>query len=287
MKKRLLIFVTAFAILMSLAMPAFADNEITFELSDSISEDAYVTSSYSMIFDEADLLSADEEEEISLLLENIYDEYHFGAYVLTVDSLGSYTPMTLADDYYDYNGLGYGPKHDGCILLIAVESRDWWISTTGYGITALTDAGIQYIGSDMVRYLKNDDWANGIRQYAYDVDSFVEQSKSGTPYDVNNLPAEKKTAGDIVKGVLIALVISIIIAAIVVASVKKSYKPVRLNRSASNYLVNGSLQMTGSYDNFLYSNVIQTRIETSSSSGGSSTHVGSSGTTHGGGGGKF
>lgn len=290
MKKRLLIFVTVLALLSSISICAFADefgNNNELYIPDAAIDMDYASVDDGMVFDYADILTDSEEADISLKLENIYDKYNFGAYVLIVDSIGANSTVAYADDFYDYSGLGYGPNHDGCILLIAVNSRDWYISTTGYGITALTDAGIQYIGKDMVRYLSDDNWSDGIMQYAIDVDDFVAQAKTGTPYDVDNLPAEKKTAGETVKGILIALVVSLIIAFVVISSIKKSYKPVRFNKNASNYLVPGSLQITGSYDNFLYSNVTQTKIESSSSSGGSSTHVGSSGTSHGGGGGKF
>jgi iron(III) transport system permease protein len=40
------------------------------------------------------------------------------------------------------------------------------------------------------------------------------------------------------------------------------------------------LQITGAYENFLYNNVTQTKIERESSSGGSTSHTGSSGTSH-------
>lgn len=37
--------------------------------------------------------------------------------------------MEYTDDYYDSNGYGYGKNHDGCVLVINMKSRDWWLST--------------------------------------------------------------------------------------------------------------------------------------------------------------
>ena len=56
---------------------------------------------------------------------------------------------------------------------------------------------------------------------------------------------------NLVKSILISLGIGIVIGIIVVFVIKGKYKPVKLQRDASNYLVNGSLQVTGSYENFV------------------------------------
>ena len=242
----------------------------------------------SRVVDAADLLTDSEEAALRAKLDEISERQQFDVVVVTASTIDGKTPMAYADDFYDYNGYGFGASNDGCLLLISVEggpgNRDWWISTTGYGITALTDAGINYIGEEIVPSLKKDDWAGGFTKYADLVDEFVTQAKTGTPYDVNNMP---KTAKETLKGILIAIGIALVAALIAVLKVKSNYKPVKFNSSASDYLVPGSFVVTGSYDNFVITSVSKTRRESSSSGGGSSTHSGSSGTSHGGGGGKF
>ncbi len=242
----------------------------------------------SRLVDDADLLTDSEEAELLAKLDEISERQQFDVVVVTTKSLDGKSSMAYADDYYDYNGYGFGENHDGCLLLICdaggVGNRDWWISTTGYGITALTDAGIDYIGEEVVSYLKNDNWSGGFNKFAELVDDFVTQAKEGKPYDVGNMPL---SAGAVLKGLGGSLVVALIIAAIVCLKIKSNYKPVKFQKHATDYLVQGSLMMTGSYDNFITSSVTQTRIESSSSGGGSSTHSGSSGTSHGGGGGKF
>ena len=59
----------------------------------------------------------------------------------------------FADDLYDYCQYGYGPDMDGVLLLVSVGDRKWHISTCGYGITAFTDAGIQYLGEQMTPFM--------------------------------------------------------------------------------------------------------------------------------------
>ncbi len=70
-------------------------------------------------------------------------------------------------------------------------------------------------------------------------------------------PAKK---GSLIKGLLICLVIGLIVAAIVISSIKSKYKPVHKNRAAANYLVDNSVQLTNSYENFVRKETTQREI---------------------------
>ena len=85
---------------------------------------------------------------------------------MTAKTLNGATPASYADDTYDYNGYGYGNNRDGLLLLISMEDRDWYISTTGYGITAFTDAGIQYIGNKIKEHLSDGDYDAAFNSFA-------------------------------------------------------------------------------------------------------------------------
>ena len=97
------------------------------------------------LVDDAGLLSDSEEEELLGELDEISERQEFDVAVVTVNSLEGKTAEAYADDFYDYHGYGFGTDHDGILLLVSMEARDWHITTTGYGITAFTDAGIEYI----------------------------------------------------------------------------------------------------------------------------------------------
>ena len=240
------------------------------------------------IVDYAGLLDAADAENLEEKLREISERQQFDVVIVTTDDLQGKSAEAYADDYYDYNGYGYGANHDGCLLLFDMSNRSMHLSTTGFGEKALTDAGIDYINDEIYTYARKDNWKGAFNSYADNVDKFVTQAKEGTPYDVGNLPRAKKTAGQIIKGIAISLLIGLVVGFIIMKKIKGDYeKAVRSKASASDYLVNGSLQLTGAYENFMYNNVTQRRIETESSSGGSSTHTGSSGTSHGGGGRSF
>ena len=168
------------------------------------------------------------------------------------------------------------------LLLISMEDRDWYITTCGYGITAFTDAGIQYIGGQMKSDLSAGNYAAAFRTYIEKCDEFITQARAGKPFDKSSLPKTPMSA----IWIPISLIVGIAIAVITVGGMKAQLKTVRFQPEAKNYIRDGSLNITQSRDLFLYRTVDKTEKSRDDDSG-SSTHTSSSGTTHGGGGGKF
>ncbi|MDE7417859.1 MAG: TPM domain-containing protein [Lachnospiraceae bacterium] len=248
------------------------------------------------LVDGADLLSDSEESDLSDLLDGISERQQVDVVVVTVNSMEGETAVVYADDFYDYNGYGFGDKRDGILLLISMEERDWCISTRGYGITAFTDAGQEYISEQFVSDLSAGDYAEAFTNFAKLCDDFITQAKTGEPYDVNNLPPG---SFEPVWGLLTALAIAFVISLIVTGFMKGQLKSVHSQFAADNYIKQGSMQLTKKNDLFLYKHVDRRKkpennssnnsnhSNRSSSSGGSRTHRSSSGATHGGSRGKF
>ncbi len=239
------------------------------------------------LVDEANLLTAAEEETLLEKLDEISERQQVDIVVVTVDSLGGVSPMAFADDFYDFYGYGFGSEKDGILLLISMEERDWYISTAGYGITAVTDAGWEYIAERFTEDLSEGDYAGAFTIFAGQCDDFITQARTGEPYDVGNLP--KKPFGF---GLHFAVTFGagFVIALIVTGDMAGQLKTVGSKRAADNYVKPGSMQLTKRSDLFLYHRVSRRARPTGSgsrSSGGSSTHRSSSGRRHGGGGGKF
>lgn len=234
------------------------------------------------LVDGADILTDSEEAQLLSKLDKASEELQFDIVIATSLGLSDYI-RDVADDYYDYNGFGFGPSADGCVLLVDMEGRDWWISTCGYGITALTDAGIQYIGDQFEDDLTNGDYYDGFEKYVDLVEDFVIQARTDVPYDTGNLPKE---GYNWFIGIMFSLGAGFLIGLVSVLVMKGKLKSVRRQTAAQDYLVPGSMNVTLSRDMFLYRNVTR-RAKPKESSGGSSTHSSSSGRSHGGGGGSF
>ena len=241
------------------------------------------------VVDMAELLSDSDKTALLSKLDEISERQKLDIVVLTVNTLDGKTPRDYADDFYDYNGYGFGENKDGILLLVSMEDRDWWISTTGYGITALTDAGIEYISEKFLSDLSDGDYAQAFTTYAELCDQFITQAKTGEPYDIGNMPKEPF---NVAWNILVAFVIGLVVAFVVTNIMKKQLKTVQLKSEANNYVKSNSMIVTENRDLFLYNQVSRRARpkETdnrSGSSGGSSTHTSSSGSSHGGGGGKF
>ena len=234
------------------------------------------------VFDQAGLFSETEkiqlEEEIAQCRKNTkMDVVVVSAYA------DDRTAEEYADDYYDDNGYGYGENDSGILFLVAMDDREWNISTSGDAITAFTDAGLAYMEDQFVPDLSDGAYMDAFSKYASLCDDFLTRAENGEPYDTGHLPKKKVSpwwiAGDLLIGVIIAFVMALI--------KKTKLKSVKSQVTAGAYEKAGSLDLTVRTDHFVNRVVTTRKIERKQESGGSSVHTGSSGKSHGGRSGKF
>lgn len=244
--------------------------------------DTYANTGESRLADNASLLTDSEASSLLEKLDAISTRQDFDVVIVTTDTLDGKSPMAYADDYYDEHGYGMGSNNDGVLLLVSMEDRDWWMSTTGFGIDAITDAGVEYISDAFMDDLSDGNYADAFQTYANLCEDFVIQAKTGKPYDVGHMPKGELPLG---RNILISLVAGLVIALIVTMTMRGKMKTVRFKAAASDYMKEGSMNLTESRDLFLYTHL--ERVARPKDEGGSSTHTSSSGTSHGGGGGKF
>lgn len=239
---------------------------------------------YWLMFDDADMLTDAEEIELEARFEDVSNAHQMEVVAAVFETIGDYTPREYADDYYDYNGYGYGDTNDGLVLIVVIDTSDWYISTCGKGISAFTDAGIDYIGEQITPYLSDGDYYGAFSKFADLCDEFMTQAESGDPYDTHNLPKDPFNKG---LALIIAVIIGFVVGKIYTGKLKKQLNTVNKQEQATGYVKENGMNITTSTDLFLYRTIDRTAKESSSGKGGSSTHSSSSGRTHGGGGGKF
>lgn len=251
------------------------------------------------IIDDADLLLYG---EITLLEEQaaaITDTYGMDVVILTVDSTNGTYIETFADDFYDNNGYGIGEDGSGVLLVLAMDTREWAISTCGDAIYAITDFGVQALFEDMAPYLSEDRYFEAFDTYLKVLPYYFEAWENGSPIDgwAGNYEGpgsvEIVTREDVVyyeedPPYLAAPVIGVFLAAIIVWIMRASMNTKRPQHSAVDYLNRDSYQLRRHQDIFLYSQVRKVRKQQQSSGGGgSSVHRSSGGRSHGGGHGRF
>lgn len=236
---------------------------------------------YYLLQDIAELLTEAENAEIMALLDEVSERQGVDITILTVDAVDEgLTVEEDATEWYEY--LEYGD--DGVMLYISMEENDWYYLTKGFGITAITDAGIDYISEKFLPSLSEGDYAGAFRAYIKYTDEFITQAKTGDPYDVGNMPKEPY---DLPMCLLISVGIGLLISLVITSVWKGQLKSVAFQTQATSYIKPDSLNITESRDLFLYRKIDRVEKSDDDSSGGSSTHKSSSGKTYGGKGGKF
>ena len=226
---------------------------------------------------------SDEVGEMSMIAQlytEIYDTYGVDAYFL---SAPEFSGPESADEYA-LVAVGNLTNLPDCILFVATAD-DQTIYTDGLCSTVFDGEKLDALYSVCAEYIQAEDYGLAATAFfahvnldlgaarnpvAYALASVVDESAvqqaqetvpvpatQDTPDDellIASEPAEEKTS--VVKPVLICLGIGILIALLVVFSVRGSYKPVQKKRDAGEYLVDGSLHITASYEQL-------TRTETS------------------------
>ena len=246
------------------------------------------------VIDHADLLNETEEKVLEDGISRLRNLFDIDIVILTEESLQGARPQDHADHFYDSQGY----REDGLLFLLSMEERDWYITTSGDAVYALTDYGIQSIGEEVVPYLAAGSYYEAFDAFLAELYDYFGAFQDGAPVD-----GYADYSGDyyhadqdeviyyeepFTPSFGLALFIGIAAAGITVLIMRIGMNTKRPQKSAAMYMDQDSYRVTEHRDMFLYSNVSKVRKQQSSSSGGgSSVHRSSGNRSHGGGGGKF
>ena len=227
------------------------------------------------VYDQAGLLTDTQKTALQAECLRIAQAKSVDVILLTVSDAKGKTSMAVADDFYDQNAFGYDAPHGtGILMLIDMDNRQAWISTSGSAITYFTDARIQLVLDSVFKYLPNQDYNGSFRAFLGDVEYYMGrpvQSGEGTP-----APWWTSTVIQLAAAVLAGIftVIALIARAggVMTAGNRDYMTGVRVNATT---------------DQFLRKIVTARVIPRNTGGGGSSTHMSGGGFSHGGGGRGF
>lgn len=206
------------------------------------------------VYDDAELLTQSEETALRRKLAAVSAEYEAQIVVATIGSLSDSDIDYFVEYLYDSMGFGYGSNHDGVLLLVCMDPREYRILSNGYAGIAINNAAIDNICDEIVSDLSDGDYADAFNGFADECAYYLEGYNNGFPFD----------AGE---SLLISLIIGVVVGLIVVLILAAQLKTVRKQNSAKVYEKPGSMRLTVRSDIFLYRNVTRTKRQTSSSSG--------------------
>ena len=243
------------------------------------------------VYDEADLLSDAEEEELDNQIYALIEETDWYIYAVTIDDAQGFSTAEFAEAIYeDWAGI----DTDGFLILIDMDNREIYLSTSGIAIRYLYDERVEHVLDAGYSYIGDGAYASCLSEMISSVEYYYGE---GIPEDQYNYDVETGAISEYHALTGMETAITLILAALVGFGIYKgiaiSYK---LNGTDYEYSYTkyGNLNLTKQADHFLRQSVVHQRIETNnnSSSGGgsshrSSTHTSSGGGTHGGGGRSF
>ncbi len=247
-----------------------------------------------LVVDNAGLFTSDELADLTRQCHALRAEYDMDVVILTVYSLDGKSARSYADDFYDGNGYGVGSNYSGVLFLLAMESREWYISTCGDGMLAVSDWDVDSLFSVMSYDLSNGYYYDAFCAYLGELPRYFEAYRSydssNTPYypDYDDSYDDYRTqTGYDMRQFLIALLLGACVAGIALLIMRSSMNTRKPQHNARDYLDSDSYHLRVRQDVFLYSQVHKTPKPQNNGTGGSSGHRSSGGRSHGGGGGRF
>lgn len=225
-----------------------------------------------LVVDEAQLLSEEEESALIARCESFTTEHEMEIAVVTITDLQGMTAEMYADDFYDYNGYGYGENDDG-ILVLYVDGvygeRELHITTHGKGTSEFYDTVREEMYVIMKDLIIAEDYNGAFNAFVQKAEEVMKPYVSPTVFFVCVLFG-------VVGGLLVTNHMT-----------SKNYSVYQ--RDATIYERSGSLELVNYRDRLVNTNIQRIPKATSNNNGGSrsTTHRSSSGRTHGGTGGRF
>ena len=251
------------------------------------------------VYDFADLLTDGEEEKLYQEVIAYINSTNYDLALVTTNEHEKSSTMAYADDFYDYNKFGVGESRDGLVIVIDMQNRELYISTTGYAIKMYDDErlGIEkkYYGTNSVLdngydYITNEEYYNA---FSAMIKRLLDYYNLGYPESNSNMNID--TYGNIsyvykIPYMGIGIISAIITTIVSLIAYFKSRLKIKVGSTIS-YLKDSVIKVRE--DKFVNTMVTKhLRADDShssggSSGGGSSFHSSSSGSSHGGGGRSF
>lgn len=244
------------------------------------------------VFDNADLLTAEEEQNLQQFCEDAKEEYDIDfAYLTTKDTEGLSTREYGAQFYIEQN-LGVGEDYSGAIFVLDMGEREGQLVTCGEAMEMITDADADAIWDEISGYFSDGDYYGGMEQLWWDVDSLCADYQTygaeGRPKsDAFFSESPVSSGGGIAMIVLLAAAFSAVIAGVSVMSMRKACKNVHPFTDGRAYLKENGCYLRTNQDTFANTHTTMVPIPREDNNNHHHTGGFSGGGSFSGGGGKF
>ena len=255
MKKKMVGIALVLMLALSLCVPSFAADDLT-----------VVGTGVRYVADACGLLSADERTSLEEQAANISEQYGCGVYIVTVDDYTNYGGggiWDVAAEIYSGLGFGAGSGHDGIMLLLSMNGRDYALYVRGERAEyAFNDYAQEQLEDAFLGDFGNNNWSGGFSGYLSACERYLTSAQKGSPAQASP-----------VVPVAVSVLISCVIALMICLILSSMMKTVHQKNDAREYVAAGGLNLTRQVDHFTHATETRRKIE--SGSGGSRSSGGS------------
>ena len=135
------------------------------------------------VVDRADIFSEEEERQMQEGISRIRESLQRDVVVFTDVSTYGASHRDYADDFFDFNGYGYGDDFEGVCLMVCMDpdDRGWWCSCHGPVTTGLyTETVANQIDDLLYEYMVAGDYGKGVMDW---IENFRRLYTTGSPYN--------------------------------------------------------------------------------------------------------
>ncbi len=275
MKKKLFVsLLLALSLLLSVSVCARAEARLD-----------YVT-------DAAGILSEAECRSLNEKAAQISEEYRCGVYIIIVDDYREYIRSgnieSFAEEAFDSYELGYGDTHDGILLAMSMNERDYDLYAHGdFGNYAFTDYGKEQLAGTFLDNFRANDWAGGFSDFVGNSGNLLKLAREGKPMDIWIPDPVEDQPGLTPAKLLVSLLGGCLTGGATVGGMKRKMKTAVRQTRAEQYALGGGVDLRTQQDTFINRSVSRQVIRRESSGGrpggghyGGTTISGSHGGSH-------
>lgn len=205
------------------------------------------------VLDDADLLTDSQELALHQKLLSVSQTYNAQIVVVTISSMEGGDVDEFIHFLYDNMGFGYGANHDGVMLFVSMDPREYRILANGFAAEAITDSTIEEIGDEIMSDLSDGNYATAFDTFTDKCVYYLDGHINGFSFDVGT-------------SLMLALAVGLLAGVIVAFVLKGQLQSVHKQDRATVYVKPGSMQVTMNTDRFLHSHVTRTQKESEKSS---------------------
>ena len=223
------------------------------------------------VYDDAGLLTDEEYWTLEDYARDISERQQCAVYFVAVDDFRNYGDgdiFNVARQFFLASDFGMGEGKDGVMLILSMAERDYCLLAHGFGDTALTDYGKDYISEEFLDNFADNDWYGGCLDYLACTDELLSQAREGNIYDRGSwITSGVLWLWSLILGAVTALIVCLIQRAMM-------RRRVREQTNALDY-VQGDVHIPRRRDVYSHTTEIRHKIEKNNSgSSGDHSHSG-------------